>query len=279
MTTSLCLFYGNCQMVEMANIFNKIQHQYMVIKISPVHKLFEHEIKFIYDILPKLELFITQPISDFYKNNVKLSTKKILQQLHPKCRIIFIPVCYFDFYYPQVIYLKTQKSGFHEFYFDKNIINLYQQNYNIDEIITKYTEITSNPDYVFPNNFNATIKNLKTREHDILIKYGKYGDIINISDFIQNNYQDKLLFYTRNHIAFPMFEFIFSQITKILHIHISSFDDDPFKFKHPKMYMALQQYVNFDITQYEETQFGKTGIDVVKEWIHLLNMKIFLLKN
>jgi hypothetical protein len=99
--------------------------------------------------------------------------------------------------------------------------------------------------------FNKTIFELNTRYQDML-KYKKNNTyFINIIPFIQNNYKDKLLFYTFNHPSKYLLQYIALEIINILHIP-NTIDNnlDPFSDERCILYSCIQKMVNFDIKKH-----------------------------
>lgn len=249
-----CIFYGNCQAVALSEILtSSLKNTYNIIPVKPVHKLTQVDIQNLYDCLPLIDLLIIQPISDKYKNNYLLSTSSILKHINKECKIIMIPVCYFNFYYPFVTYLKTKIEDYCEYYHDANLIELYRENkYNKSEIILKFYEMVNNENLLFKEDpltvADKSLIELKRREGEIINLYNK--DTIKITEFIKDNYKQNLLFYTRNHPTKILFNFIANNICTMLNITFIDNYIDPLKNKHPPLYKAIQKYVEFDVSTY-----------------------------
>lgn len=264
-------------MKELSKIFSKIQTEYNVIQIDNVHLLTTQQINDIYDNLPYLDLLFIQPISDNYKNNHLLSTKHILSKINDKCKVIMIPVCYFNFYYPNVIYLKTNKQEYTQYYHDKHLLELYlTKSHNIKDEYKKIMNDTNiySKDYL-EYIASSSIDELIKREHEMINKY-KVNTIITISNFIKTNYKTSLLFYTRNHPHNILLRYIMNEIQKIINISMDEFTDDPFLIKHPPIFNSVKSIVNFDCTKFSVRLNNVFGIDdVIDELIQTLDNKIF----
>ncbi|ATZ80334.1 hypothetical protein BMW23_0276 [Bodo saltans virus] len=239
-----CLFYGNCQTNALCEIFSHIAN-YKFIRIPPVHKLKTEDIQYIYTILPTLDILIIQNISDNYKNNYKLSTKSIVSYTNKNCKIIYIPVCYFDFYYPNLIFLDSNDTSLQEHYHDKYLLKLYFN--NDDDIINKYLKYI-NDKTVYSTNYllhkaYSSICEMKKRENE------KRHDI-KISNFIENNFRKYLLFYTNNHPTKYLLNYICEQLCEILNIPYREQNIDPMDNKIIPIQMSLQNVVDFNIRNY-----------------------------
>jgi hypothetical protein len=240
-----CLFYGNCQTNALCKIFKNIIN-YNFIEILPVHKLTQKDIDHVYSILPTINILITQHVSDNYKNNAKLSSKSIISATNKTCKIIFIPNCYFDFYYPNLSFLDSNDDTLQEHYHDKLLLKLYLSNkYNSKYlIIKKYLEFINNnkiydEKYLLSKAY-LSLCEMKKRENE------KHHDV-KISDFIEKNYKDKLLFYTTNHPTKVLLNFICEQICQILNINYVEQNIDPMENKKVPIHSSLQKVVKFNI--------------------------------
>jgi hypothetical protein len=277
-----CLIYGNCQTVALTKIlYSALSKKYIIHNIKAVHKLTKNDIDYIYEIIGTIDLLIIQPISDNYKNNFKLSTKSILQNVKPECKIIIFPICYFNFYYPNVTYLKTQFEEYCEYYHDINLINLYKKTQNMDEIISEYIDIVNNIDLPFNIDpliaAELSLKELEKRQKDMLI-YGQ--TVINISEFISKNFKSQLLFYTRNHPTKYLFSYLAISICEIIKMdYIFDNTIDPLYNKHPPLYKSLQKYVNFDTSFFIPLLYDTSGLyNIAKKLLLTLQEKKFIIK-
>lgn len=281
---AMALFYGNCQMVALHNMLSPIiGGKYHVYPCRAVHLLTNDDITYIHNILHTIDLLITQPISDNYKNNSDLSTKTILSKLSTKCKIIMIPNCYFNFYYPFVTYLKTVHKEYTEYYFDLNLIQILHSTDNKDDIVTLFFDCIDKCEYPHQDKLaEASISELHKREIEMCAKYNNIY-CITISQFIKDNYKDHLLFYTRNHPTNYLLAHICKSILHYIHIYDipdNSLLDDPFVNKHPPLYKSLQKYVNFDISKYTPSLFDANGLfEVTKKLLNSLDKFIYPIKN
>ena len=270
-TKLLSMFYGNCQMRELAIIFEKIQKIYSVNHINTVHKLTPDQLNAVHTMLPKLDLLVIQPISDRYKNNSLLSTTSILSRVNDTCKIIMMPVCYFNFYYLNSYYLKNLDKDYSEFYLDRHLVELYKNHKgNRSQNISKFSKIVQDPEFytteLLETKANLSLGELDKRQTEMRSKYVMM-DYIDVCSFMRKHYKDQLLFYTVNHPTNILLRYIMERIGCILGLEMDEFHDDPFKDKHPPLYKCLESVVNFDVIDYVPTLWGRTGITEVSELI------------
>ena len=290
----ICICYGNCQAIAIRDILKEqLQSDHMcdIMLFPPVHLMTESDTHRLYLTLrnDKLKLFITQPISDNYKNNSLLSTKSIISYLelhNPNVRIIMFPVCYLDFYYPSITYLKLYSKCiphiYNYYFFDENLLKL--------NSISKYIEIINDVDFYsidyLQNKFAKSILELKKRETEMKnFKFKGYSlSFITISEFIEDNYKHQLLFYTRNHptgillkyIILLLFSHLTLDLTLVSKKEIVHFD----KLNNKKfpIYKSLQKIISIDIDKCNQNVclFEYTGInDVARELLNCIDNKIF----
>ena len=100
---------GNCQANALSKFLlsnSSFSSNYEYIETKPIFLMNEDELNYLYVyILPILDLVIIQPISDEYNNNIKYSTKTILNNTKFDCISIIFNSLYFDFYHPFLCYL------------------------------------------------------------------------------------------------------------------------------------------------------------------------------
>ena len=158
---------GNCQARSLTEFLlsnNDFKNEYKYIQINDIFRMNEEELDELYlNILPILDLIIIQPISENYRNNYKYSTKSILNTVNITCKKILFPSLYFDFYHPFISYIydnnkSSWKLGNPFDYHDKNIVNLYINNY--DNILTKYKKILLDDNLLEDDFFNNRLKKI-----------------------------------------------------------------------------------------------------------------------
>ena len=256
-------FFGNCQLSALKLKLNLDKKIYKIYS-ETCHYTKKDKNNFT-NIIKKSDIIITQNISDNYRNVDYLNLNYILNYSQNKI-IIIIPSCYFDFYYPDLKYIKKEDGNklsepidYHYQY----MINNYKNNDSIDNYIKNYVNnIDLISKEILLKKANDSIRELKIRtkklKKELSIKKQEKNIIIDnihiicISKFIKKNYKDKLLFYSMNHPSKYIFNFISTKIIKLLNIK------DTIKYKKEVLngtkcilYKCIQPLVNFDISKEE----------------------------
>ena len=106
--------YANCQGQALARVLNSSQafrEKYQYFQIKPVQEInLDYLNNFINSVIPQIDLFIFQPVSEKYKNYFRYSSKYITSHLKKDCRQLSFPSCYFQGYHPELRPLKD-KNG------------------------------------------------------------------------------------------------------------------------------------------------------------------------
>ncbi len=255
---------GNCQAQGLShflfsnNNFNKI---YEYIDVKPIYLMTEDELNYFYTYtILELDLIIIQPISENFNENIKYSTKTILNNIRSDCISILFPSLYFNFYHPYLCYLNDEngKVGTPIDYHDKTLIKLYlaYKNFSNEEIIDKYIKILNNIIFISNNMINDNLKlalqNIEERENNFKNYIVNNTKCIFCYDFIKNNYQENLLFYSVNHPSKYLLSYVSNEILKYLNIQPEIYNEniDPFNNLIMPIYNCLKYTLKFDITQY-----------------------------
>jgi len=255
---------GNCQAEALSkfllsnNNFNKI---YEYIEVKPIYLMNENELNYFYThTLFELDLIIIQPINEDFNENIKYSTKTILNNTKNDCISILIPSLYFDFYHPYLCYLNGENGKVNEpiDYHDKMLIKLYlaYKESSNDEIIKIYMNIFNNDIFINNNmcndNLTLALQNIEKREINFKNYTVNNTKCIYSYDFIKNNYQEKLLFYSVNHPSKYLLSYLTDEILKYLNIECEKYNEniDPFNNLIIPIYNYLNHMINFDISKY-----------------------------
>ena len=275
------LLYGNCQIVNAIPtiIWESIKDNYTIIKTKIVVELEEDDINYIDKIITDVDILISQPIGEI-KNNCKTSLKYLLSKIKNECKVIIFPVCYLKFYYIDFDYIRYNNVQLNKpiAYHDKNIIKLFNEynkleNITIEEIkhlIKKsYTNIVNNIDYYNKDIYDKLAINgiieLENRENEMKTKYEnsvKYIKFIKISDYIINNYKDKLLFYSVNHPSKYILQYLSINILNELGLtNKINYDIDPLNNIKCILYKSIENSINFKIKDHQPKINNKNKID------------------
>lgn len=276
----ICI-YGNCQSGFLTNISltsHELKQNYIFLKIPNFIRLdiqlMEEIIK--EGVLNRIDYFIYQNIKKDNKRSELLSTEFLLGFLNDNCRKCCIPNCYFEGYFPQstkpMIGLRDKILGVYVFYGNSVIDSLYK-NHSVEEITKKLLDINYYDKETCVKNVERSIEELKSRE--------KICDVI-ISDYIEDNYKIKYLFYTRNH---PNNETLFELLKRIydfLYIKYGDIkwnttreNDKTRELIFPSVINQLNLNFNYDgkVTRedYEDGAFDLTVSQYVRMYVNMIS--------
>jgi len=246
------LFYGNCQIGAIKDIMKKTLQNYSITLIlcwiENIDKInFMEKIK-------EANIIITQPINVNYRNTDYLDTEFILKNAKPETKIIIIPSLYFNFYYFDLTYKTLNNSELLRIpsdYHYNTIINNYNTDNNL--IYNQINDVNLKSKEELENIALASIKELEKRENEMMIYNNLHKCvIITVSNYIDNNYKNTLLFYSMNHPTKYLFHHITKKIIKILNIDdINDYSIDPLASNERGiLYKCIQNIVNFDINNH-----------------------------
>jgi hypothetical protein len=255
---------GNCQAEALSNFLvsnNNFKNIYEYIEVKPIFLMDENELNYFYTYtLLELDLIIIQPINEDFNGNIKYSTKTILNNTKQDCISILIPSLYFDFYHPYLCYLNGEHGKIQDpiDYHDKILIKLYlayKESPN-EEIIEKYMNIFNNEIFInnsmCNDNLTLALKNIENREYNFKDYIVNNTKCIYSYDFIKNNYQHNLLFYSVNHPSKYLLSYLSNEILKYLNIDIEEYSNniDPFNNLIIPIYSCLNNMLKFNINEY-----------------------------
>jgi hypothetical protein len=271
------LLYGNCQIRAIGRVANILNNPlYVVNQIECMTDISKD--KFL-DAVRSADLIITTFITDTYKNVDYLSTKFILENAKKESKIYTIPSIYFDYYYVDLTYLRD--NAIHNYspaYHHKYLIDIFRNKQSIDHYIKNYVE----------NEGLMTIEQLEERAN---ISLNRLRDnekrmqmhtnirpykIIGVSEFIQTNYKQKLLFYSMNHPTKYIFQYVAEIILTDLNISPKNINYDlcPLNWIKCIIYSCVQKGVWFDISKCSPLVGGKTDVRAICRLYYEMYRKI-----
>lgn len=210
--------YGSCQADAVAQILNSnsaFKSQYEYVPVNRVQLLTENEINHLNkNILPTIDLFIYQPIHNYHPH---ILTKYIIDNvLKPDCVKIVFPFLYFTGYHPQDIVI--QDVNVPNLDHDVNLLKLYLKGpVNISNFIETITQENYYDKEYLIKLIDKNIYNFEIREKT----NNNEAFYIPVREYISNNYQKKLLFYTIAHPTKHLSQYIVTEILKYLGLPIS----------------------------------------------------------
>ena len=242
------LFFGNChtgQIMKCLNLNESYITYYEQCHLSTLNK------KEFTTLINKQDIIITQPIEKNYKNVDYLNTTYVINNTNGI--VIIFNSCYFDFYYPDLKYIKHNNTILHEpiDYHYQYMIDHYKRG---DTIQNYLDNCVNNPDLISQKSLleraTKSINELRNRDTNIRKEFGKKSNVyfISISDYIEKNYREKLLFYSMNHPSKYLLQFICENIINILNIDNSIiYTIDPLNNPRCILYECVQSAVRFKI--------------------------------
>lgn len=262
------LFLGSCQASMMRGRFKQCKFSFEVVTQSKqVYNSNDEDIDNLFNILPEIDILVTQPVSDLHKSNEQkrhdagaLSSKNIISKVKKNCKIIFIPVMYFNGYIPQIIRPKLFKES-HLHNIDINLLRIYYKHRykntsnKIDnsKIINDFINIVNDTNFYNTNliqeKINKSLENIKEREENIIKEYINNNDniyLISIYEFMKNNYNNKLLFCTINHPTNELYEYVFNKLLNLLDLKINKLLKIRYHSDKTIIYSSVGKLLNFD---------------------------------
>ena len=205
------IVFGNCQGALLARLLctSKFGKRHLInVPVKPVHLLSYKDIEKIYQKISDADLFIYQKVSHLYS---AFATERLLEALKPRAISYNFPVCYFRGYTPELVYLKkegrTVRTPNISDYHNINFMRIYCAGGTEKQALYELHDIENYAASFIYRCVEASINELRRRECKL---------DTSISDFIMNNWQKQLLFYTINHPNIAVIVHIANQILKIL---------------------------------------------------------------
>jgi hypothetical protein len=258
------LFFGNCQsgaIMKCLNLNKSYVTHYEPCFLSTLNK------KEFTTLIHKQDIIITQPITKQYRNLDYLNTTYIVN--NTKGIVIIFNSCYFDFYYPDLKYITHENEVLKQpiDYHYQYMIDHYKRGDSIQNYIDT---CVNNPDLISKQSLLEraanSIRELRNRDTDIKKELCKRRNVyfISISDYIETNYRDTLLFYSINHPSKYLLQFICERIVTILNLKNSiNYKIDPLNKPKCILYKCLESAVRFKINNDDVRTHRLTDIDSI----------------
>ena len=153
-------------------------------------------------LIKEQDIIITQCIGHNYRNLDYLNTAYVINNTN--AIVIIFNSCYFDFYYPDLKYIKHNNDTLQKSidYHYQYMIDHYKRG---DKIKNYLDNCVNNPDLISQKSLleraTKSINELRNRDTNIRKELCKKSNVyfISISDYIEKNYRERLLFYSMNH--------------------------------------------------------------------------------
>jgi len=280
--------YGNCQSTILAACLQQVKSfsdNYKYIRLPFCHRISSDEYKKAASMMADLNLFIYQPVSSAFRGGGFDS--QTLSDLAPNS--LGIPSLQFYGYFPSLTRFRLPSKLSVE---KNNLINnilmpfptlnrdsLYHYNEirmmvleNLPtSVICDRFDYGSSQEFQLERCLGWTIKHLVSKETEF--------DLIPISDFFENNWQNKLLFYTPRHpTGFVMAELVRRICNKL---NLPIYDDELQKiikkdhFSHIKLYIPFwirKNYLSNIPELNDETFYSLSAVDTVSLYTNLYRL-------
>jgi len=249
-------FYGNCQTGGIKDIIYNCICDYNIIIVPCFGDIISKETFLSY--IKKADIIITQPIHPNYRQTDYLHTEFILENANLNTKIVIFPSLHFNFYYFDYNYkflknndLLREPADYHY----HGLIECYSNGKTINDFSIEYVNnINLKTKIQLETMAIDSIQELKKREEE-MEKYKNIRNcyIINSSDFIQNNYKTKLLFFSINHPTKYLFHDIAIKIINYLNLPEKiNYSIDPLYFNQRGiLYKCIQNVINFNLDDSE----------------------------
>ena len=196
--------YGNCQAEALQRILSYFPEQFNVVALRPVHLLDRNQPQELYSKIREVDYFLYQPVSAGYGD---LASNAVIDQLQSSATAISFPSIYFDAFQCRQIYLRdpggARISSPIGDYHDDLIVNMFLRGASCKDIVAALDGLLMSREDCEAN-LAQSLNYFSARESTLDIK---------LSQYIRDNYFQKLLFYTFNH---PSNEILFRVFSEFL---------------------------------------------------------------
>lgn len=264
--------YGNCQAGAVSQYLNKLCPNDIIKYYCCFYdNIVNDELDNLYKDLIDVDILITQPINDHYKNNDLLSTTSIINHCNKTATVIMFQSLFFEFYYPDLTYLvkNDEMLRIPIDYHYKHIIASYNASNNnndaIDNYVNKYNDLNLYSAEYLNNLAINSITESNNRHQNVVNKYGILRKInfIDVTNFIENNYKTQLLFYSMNHPTKYLLIEVMTNICNIIGIDdkLINVNFDPIDNVKCILYKCIQNVVTFNIDENLPLTKNKSTLD------------------
>ena len=200
--------YGNCQADPLGNILrtnDEFAAQWEFVQFpKPAFALRADDWPNIEKLMGEIDLFITQNVGE---SHGIFSSENLAKQMKPNSDIIRIPNAYFSGYMPEVVYFRAGEPHVTKFcdYHDENFLAYFMEDpvHAVDKAIAAAQDASTYSAEFVLQNAQTSIDELKRREEEC---------DVSVSDYIEANWKDDILFYSMNHPKRKVLSHLASQI-------------------------------------------------------------------
>jgi len=262
------LLYGNCQVSKLihSGLFTQCKVENILCYATNIsQKSFLNTIK-------DADIIITQPIKSDYRGKNYLGTDYICKHRKKDSVLLMIPSIFGGVYFPDLVYVKNNLGGLVTNPCDYHYLNLIKYYLSKKPVNMFYDEVFDNSDYIdnaeLSNHISTTIQLISNKEQVAKETYPD-ANFIDVSNYIRDNWVDKLLFYSVNHPTNYIYNYILNNIVDRELVKISNCGME--KTSYPEniythipgeqrgiMYKSVRDQLKFDINCYKPCMNGIT---------------------
>lgn len=242
--------YGNCQANPLGNILQtnaEFAESWEFVPFpKPSFELRQGDWEDIEKLLGELDLFITQNVGE---SHGIFASSNLANHLKAGGKVVRIPNAYFSGYMPEVVYFRAGEPHVTKFcdYHDANFLAFFMEDpvNAVQKAVDAATDKSQYTQEFVLANAMASINELKRREEEC---------DVTVSDYIEQNWRNDILFYSINHPRTAVLSHMATQILKLLnHSTIDVHDDYEYlDSTRPPIYQSvksvLQKTIEWQIT-------------------------------
>lgn len=242
--------YGNCQANPLGNILQtnaEFAESWEFVPFpKPSFELRQGDWENIEKLLGELDLLITQNVGE---SHGIFASSNLANHLKAGGKVVRIPNAYFSGYMPEVVYFRAGEPHVTKFcdYHDANFLAFFMEDpvNAVQKAVDAATDKSQYTQEFVLANAMASINELKRREEEC---------DVTVSDYIEQNWRNDILFYSINHPRTAVLSHMATQILKLLnHSTIDVHDDYEYlDSTRPPIYQSvksvLQKTIEWQIT-------------------------------
>lgn len=204
--------YGNCQANPLGNILQtnaEFAESWEFVPFpKPSFELRQGDWEDIEKLLGELDLFITQNVGE---SHGIFASSNLANHLKAGGKVVRIPNAYFSGYMPEVVYFRAGEPHVTKFcdYHDANFLAFFMEDpvNAVQKAVDAATDKSQYTQEFVLANAMASINELKRREEEC---------DVTVSDYIEQNWRNDILFYSMNHPKRKVLSHIASNVLGLL---------------------------------------------------------------
>jgi Polysaccharide biosynthesis enzyme WcbI len=194
----IALVYGNCQADALRKTLLThpgMSGDYHLLRLPAVHEITARELGLIENVLPRVEVLITQEIKRDYRG-MHLGTEQLIERIPADATVIRYPVAFFDGIFPYHVYVNVDGSPISTSapitdYHDLRILHAAEQGWDAARTTRWLEELRIDPQWIREHS-EASLAELARRETHMAVQ---------LSDVIRRPENLATSFHTINHPA------------------------------------------------------------------------------